>query len=234
MKIGDLLLLKGVINKKQLQVALSKQAEQAIAYNRSVPLGKVLIEEGYVSVDEIAEVLNKQAEENKEKKVVEKEKVMPTEIGEGSQFTFDLKFIATMAAILVSACGVYFSITGQLNELKSMNSPNRLEHEYVVKEIENIKSMGDLKLITYQLEDFKQTFTEIKSLANTLTPLASDLTYIKDEIEKLKNKKIDIPKVDLSGIDDCKNKLDELNEKLNGFEERITKLEKRNSGGSRF
>ena len=234
MKIGDLLLLKGVINKKQLQVALSKQAEQAIAYNRSVPLGKVLIEEGYVSVDEIAEVLNKQAEENKEKKVVEKEKVMPTEIGEGSQFTFDLKFIATMAAILVSACGVYFSITGQLNELKSMNSPNRLEHEYVVKEIENIKSMGDLKLITYQLEDFKQTFTEIKSLANTLTPLASDLTYIKNEIEKLKNKKIDIPEVDLSGIDDCKNKLDELNEKLNGFEERITKLEKRNSGGSRF
>ena len=69
MKIGDLLLLKGVINKKQLQVALSKQAEQAITYNRSIPLGKILIEENYVSVDEIAEVLNEQAEENKEKQV---------------------------------------------------------------------------------------------------------------------------------------------------------------------
>ena len=56
MKIGDLLLLKGVINKKQLQSALSKQADKAINYNRSVPLGKVLIEEGYVSVDEVSEV----------------------------------------------------------------------------------------------------------------------------------------------------------------------------------
>jgi hypothetical protein len=236
MKIGDLLLLKGVINKKQLQVALSKQAEQAITYNRSVPLGKILIEENYVSVDEIAEVLNKQAKENEQKEeakqVVKKEKPMATTINEDSKFTFDLKFIATLAAILVSACGVYFSITGQLNELKSMNSPNRLEHDYVVKEIENIKSMGDLKLITYQLEDFKETFTEIKSLANTLTPLAADLTYIKQELEKLKNKKI--PTIDLSGIDDCKKKLDDLSNKIGAFEERLTKLEKRNSGGSRF
>ena len=70
MKIGDLLLLKGVINKKQLQVALSKQAEQAITYNRSVPLGKILIEENYVSVDEIAEVLSEQSKENEKKEKV--------------------------------------------------------------------------------------------------------------------------------------------------------------------
>ena len=70
MKIGDLLLLKGVINKKQLRVALSKQAEQAITYNRAVPLGKVLIEENYVSVDEIAEALNEQTIKNEEKEVV--------------------------------------------------------------------------------------------------------------------------------------------------------------------
>jgi len=232
MKIGDLLLLKGVINKKQLRVALSKQAEQAITYNRSIPLGKILIEEKYVSVDEIAEVLNEQSEENKEKQVVKKEKVMPTEIGEGSQFTFDLKFIATMAAILVSACGVYFSITGQLNELKSMNSPNRLEHNMVVDDISDIKANGDLKLITYQLEEFKNTFSEIKTLAGQLSPLAADLTYIKEELEKLKNKKI--PTIDLSGIDDCKKKLDDLSDKIGAFEERLTKLEKRNSGGSRF
>ena len=157
---------------------------------------------------------------------------MPTEIGEGSQFTFDLKFIATMAAILVSACGVYFSITGQLNELKSMNSPNRLEYNMVVDDISDIKSNGDLKLITYQLEEFKNTFSEIKTLATQLSPLATDLSYIKTELEKLKNKKI--PTVDLSGIDDCKNKLDALSDKIGAFEERLTKLEKRNSGGSRF
>ena len=236
MKIGDLLLLKGVINKKQLRVALSKQAEQAINYNRSVPLGKVLIEENYVSVDEIAEALNEQTIENEKKQIVKKgvkkEKPMATTINEDSKFTFDLKFIATLAAILVSACGVYFSITGQLNELKSMNSPNRLEHNMVVDDISDIRSNGDLKLITYQLNEFKETFSEIKSLAGQLSPLATDLTYIKEELEKLKNKKM--PIVDLSGIDDCKNKLDALSDKIGAFEERLVKLEKRNSGGSRF
>ena len=183
MKIGDLLLLKGVINKKQLQKALSKQADEAINYNRSVPLGKVLIEQGHVSVDEISEALNEQSKEVREE-IKKKEKPVATSISEESKFTFDLKFIATMAAILVSACGVYFSITGQLNELKSNNSPNRLEHELVVNEIADIKSMGDIKLITYQLEEFKATFAEIKQLANTLSPLASDLSYIKTELEK--------------------------------------------------
>ena len=61
-----------------------------------------------------------------------------------------------------------------------------------------------------------------------------DLDYIKSELKKLKNKKIDMPDIDLSGIDDCKNKLDALSDKIGAFEERITKLEKRNSGGSRF
>ena len=164
----------------------------------------------------------------------EKERPMATEIGEGSQFTFDLKFIATMGAILVSACGVYFSITGQLNELKSNNSPNRLEHDYVVKEIDNIKSMGDLKIISYKLDEYDETFKELKTLSTTLSPLAADLTYIKEELEKLRNKKVDIPEVDLSGIDDCKDKLDALNSKLNTFEERLSKLENRNSKGSRF
>ena len=55
MKLGDLLLLKGVINRKQLKSALHKQSEEAINYDRSVPLGKVLIEMNHVTVDEIAE-----------------------------------------------------------------------------------------------------------------------------------------------------------------------------------
>ena len=60
--------------------------------------------------------------------------------------------------------------------------------------------------------------------------LATDLTYIKTELEKLRNKKINIPDVDLSGIDDCKDKLDALATQLNKFDERITKLEKSSKG----
>ena len=156
MKLGDLLLIKGYINKKQLKASLSKQAKEAINYNRSVPLGKILIEEGHVTVDEVAEALN--AQQKKE------EKVMSTEIGEGSKFTFDLKFIATMAAILISASATYFSITGQVED-------NR-------EEIDNIKSMGDLKIISYKLGEYDETFKDLKSLSTSLSPLATDLAYI--------------------------------------------------------
>ena len=90
--------------------------------------------------------------------------------------------------------------------------------------------MGDLKIISYKLEEYDETFKDLKQLNNTLTPLASDLTYIKAELNKLKNKKIVIPDVDLSGIDDCKNKLDALSAKISAFEERLTKVEKTSKG----
>ena len=226
MKIGDLLLLKGYINKKQLHSALSKQAEEAITYNRSVPLGKVLIEEGHVTVDEVAEALNDQQQEISKAVKKKETKVMATEIGEDSKFTFDLKFIVTIGAVIVSACATYFSIQGSIDELKSNNSPNRLEYDYLKGEVDNIKATGDLKIITYQLEEFKSTFSEIKTLASQLTPLASDLEYIKAEIELLKNKKV--PKVDLSGIE---YKLDNLSNDMMNIDERMTKLENKKDGG---
>ena len=223
MKIGDLLLLKGYINKKQLQEALRKQSEEAINYNSSVPLGKVLIEQKYVTLDEVTEALNDQP---KIKREVKEEKVMPTEIGENSKFTFDLKFLITIGAVLVSASATYFSITGKLSEIESNNSPNRMEYEYVVGEISSLKSAGDLKIITYKLEQYDEMFNEIKDLVKTLTPLASDLDYIKSELKKLKNK--DMPEVDLSGIE---SKLDNLSTSIKTFEERLNKLEKKSSGG---
>ncbi len=198
MKIGDLLLLKGYINKKQLKDALRKQSEEAINYNRSVPLGKVLIEQNFVTVDEVTEALNEQPIGEKLKK---EEKVMPTEIGEGSKFTFDLKFLVTIGAVIVSASATYFSITGKLNEIESNNHPNRMEYNLVVKELDNLKGAGDLKIITYKLEQYDDMFEEIKELVKQLAPLASDLEYIKKELNKLKDKEVDIPEVDLTGIE---------------------------------
>ena len=212
MKIGDLLLLKGYINKKQLQSALRKQSEYAINYDRSVPLGKVLIELEYVTVDEVAEALNDQTEIPK----IKEEEPMAHKIGESTAFQMDLKFLVTIAVVIVSACGVYFSITGQVEDNTD--------------EIDNIKSMGDIKIISYKLEEYDETFKDLKALNTTLTPLASDLTYIKTELNKLKNKKIDMPEIDLSGIDDCKNKIDALSDKISAFEERLTKVEKSSKG----
>ena len=141
---------------------------------------------------------------------------MAHKIGENTAFQMDLKFLVTIMFIVVSAVGVYFSVTGQVEDNTD--------------EIDNIKSMGDLKIISYKLEEYDETFKELKQLNTTLSPLAEDLTYIKTELNKLKNKKIDIPEVDLSGIDDCKNKIDALSDKISAFEERLTKVEKSSKG----
>ena len=229
MKLGDLLLTKGYINKKQLNEALREQSVRAINYDESIPIGKVLIKLGHITVDEVTEALNEQPKIKEEVEEIKEEKEMPTEIGEGSKFTFDLKFLVTIGAVLVSASATYFSITGQLNEIESNNHPNRMEYELVVNEINNLKGAGDLKIITYKLEQYDEMFNEIKGLVKTLSPLAADLVYIKDELKKLKNK--DIPEVDLSSIE---TKLDNLSTSIKAFEDRLNKLEKRNSGGSRF
>ena len=218
MNIGDYLLKSNKITQKQREKA---ELEHEVSGNK---FGKCCLDLGFITRTELNQAI-KAVQKHQGGEV----KTMATEIGEGSKFTFDLKFIATMGAILVSACATYFSIMGSIDELKSNDSPSRLEFTHLKDKVDNIESNGDLKLITYQLNEFKETFTEIKTLSSQLTPLATDLEYIKSEIEKLKNKKIDIPNVDLTGIE---TKLDNLKTQLDGFEERLTKVEKK--GGGRF
>ena len=119
MKIGDYLLKSNKITQKQREKA---ELEHEVSGHK---FGKCCIDLGFINRTDLNQAL----------KVIQRvqkgEKSMPTEIGEQSKFTFDLKFIATMATILISACATYFSITGQLNELKSLNSPSRLEYDYL-------------------------------------------------------------------------------------------------------
>ena len=217
MNIGDWLLNNDKITQKQREKA---ELEHEVTGHK---FGKCCLDLGFITRTELNHAIKAVQKHQKGDR-----KTMATEIGEGSKFTFDLKFIATLGAILVSACATYFSIMGSIDELKSANSPSRLEYTYLKDKVESIESNGDLKLITYQLEEFKETFTEIKTLASTLSPLATDLDYIKGELNKLKNKKIDIPDVDLSGIED---KLDNLVDKIEAFEKRLKEVEKKAKGG---
>jgi len=177
MNIGDYLLKTNKITQKQREKA---ELEHEVSGNK---FGKCCLDLGFINRTELNQAI-KTVQKNQEGE----NKPMATEIGTSSKFTFDLKFLVTMGTIIVSACATYFSIMGSISELKTANSPNRLEYEYLANKVENIESNGDLKLITYQLNEFKNTFDEIKTLATTLSPLAADLEYIKTEINKLKNK----------------------------------------------
>jgi len=155
---------------------------------------------------------------------------MPTEIGEGSKFTFDLKFIITIGAVLVSGAGIYFTMENSINDLKSADSPSRLEYNVLLNEITSIKNAGNLDVITYKLEEYDDTFKELKSLSSTLTPLASDLDYLKKEINNLKNKEIKIPVVDLSSLEnkilELSTTVNNMSTTINEYKDKVDKLEK--------
>ena len=225
MNIGDWLLNNDKITQKQREKA---ELEHEVSGNK---FGKCCLDLGFITRTDL----------NRAIKAVQKGqkqggRPMSTEIGEGSKFTMDLKFVATLGAIVISACATYFTMDASISELKSNNSPNRLEYDYLKGEVDNIKSMGDLKIISYKLDEYDEMFKEIKDLVKQLQPLASDLDYIKGEISKLKNKKIDIPDVDLSGLEDAitsmSKNVDSMKGSLELFEERLVKVEKR--GGGRF
>ncbi len=208
MKIGKYLLQENLITNKQRREGERQHDKTGKRF------GACLVNLGYISDKELDKALDAIELMKKEKKP------MAHKIGENTAFQMDLKFLVTIMFIVVSGVGVYFTLTGAVEDN--------------TKEINNIKSMGDLKIISYKLDEYDETFKDLKALSTSLTPLATDLAYIKDELKKLKNKKVDIPEVDLSGIDDCKDKLDALHLKIEKFEERVSKLEKRNSKGGRF
>ena len=218
MNIGDWLLKTNKLTQKQREKA---ELEHEVTGHK---FGKCCLDLGYITRTELNAALKAiQTYQEGDSKTM-----AATEIGENSKFTFDLKFIVTIGAVIVSACATYFSITGKLNEIESSNSPNRMEYEFVVNEISALKGAGDLKIITYKLDQYDDMFSEIKELVKQLAPLASDLEYIKKELNKLKDKEIDIPEIDLSGIE---LKLDNLSTSIKAFEGRLNKLERKTTGG---
>ena len=231
MKIGDKLLKLGYLNKKQLKDALAEQSQQKIIYNKDLQLGQILVDKKFLTLDELTEGLSLAIEEEaKEEKIMPK----PTEIGESSKFTFDLKFLITMGAVIVSGCGIYFTMNSAIAELKSNNSPSRLEYEVLHNEITSIKNAGNLDVITYKLQDYDETFKELKELTKTLSPLASDLDYLKKELNILKNKEIKVPEVDLSGItesiEQLSNDINSVKDTIDDYKERIEIIEKLSGG----
>ena len=187
MKIGDKLLKLGYLNKKQLTEALKIQSQEKILYNKDLQLGKILLDKKFLTLDELSEGLSLAIEEAAKEEIV---MAKPTEIGEGSKFTFDLKFLVTMGAILVSGVGIYFTMNSAIDELKSNNSPSRLEYDMIASEITGIKNAGNLDIITYKLEQYDETFEEITidNLSISIESMENKINDYEGRLEELENK----------------------------------------------
>ena len=139
MNIGDYLLKSNKITQKQREKA---ELEHEVTGNK---FGKCCLDLGFITRTELNQAIKAVQKDDKGEG-----KPMATEIGENSKFTFDLKFVATLGAIVVSACATYFTMNASIDELKSNDSPSRLEYVHL-KHQQFHQHLHDLvQLISYQ------------------------------------------------------------------------------------
>ena len=132
MKIGDYLLKENLITRKQRREGERQHDKTGKRF------GACLIDLEFISEEELDKALDAIDSKKKGKKV------MAHKIGEDTSLQMNLKTIGVVVVLLLSGFAGWFSITSAVEDN--------------TQEIDNIKSMGDLKIISYKLDEYEETF----------------------------------------------------------------------------
>ena len=190
-RLGDLLLEADVITKRQLAKAIQKQLK-----GDKRQLGQILIELGYISVEDLTDVmLESHAGEEVKEKVI-KEKVVtqqkPIDISEDAvmktKFALDVKTLIAAAVGISSLVGMWYALQADIQEAKELPKigniynqeyPSRPEgynwprsYEQYKDQVGNLQEDMDEvfdKLDEYEekIEDLEKTVTDLRiKLAN--------------------------------------------------------------------
>ena len=118
---------------------------------------------------------------------------------------------------------------GKPTTTKEMLSEENLKFlKYQEKELKKDKSKTPAKKHAERIKDEKFARRDDKLGKEASKKGEWPSKEYKKELDKLKDKEVDIPEVDLSGIE---LKLDNLSNSIKAFEERLSKLEKSKPGG---
>ena len=192
-RLGDLLLEADVITKRQLAKAIQKQLK-----GDTRQLGQILIELGYISVEDLTDVmLESHAEEEVKGKVI-KEKVVaqPIDISEDAvmktKFALDVKTIIAAATGIASLVGMWYMLQADIQEAKELPKigniynqeyPSRPEGYNWPRSYEqykdNVEGLQDEMDEAYEkLEEFEEA---IEELEKTVTDLRVKLANKRDK-----------------------------------------------------
>ena len=120
-RLGDLLLEADVITKRQLAKAIQKQLK-----GDTRQLGQILIELGYISVEDLTDVMleSHAGEEVKGKVIKEKVVAHPIDISEDAvmktKFALDVKTIIAAATGIASLVGMWYMLQADIQEAKEL------------------------------------------------------------------------------------------------------------------
>ena len=127
-KLGDILLEGDVLTKRQLNKAL---AMQETGDDRK--LGEILVELGYLTIDDMTEVMMNNGPKSRwnEQEEVAKEKVMPKELSEDTKFTLSIRTMISAGVGVATLVGFYYMMIGEIQEAKELPKiDNIYEEEY--------------------------------------------------------------------------------------------------------
>ena len=175
-RLGELLLEADVVTKRQLAKACQKQVK-----GDQRKLGEILIELGYITVDDLTDIMTSNGSPHEDRlPVMEPPKVK--ELSENTKFTLSIQTMVTATVGIATLVGFYYMMMGEIQEAKELPDlkslyeaeyPSRPEGHNWPRSYEQYKvQVGslqeDMDDVLDQLEDFEDKIDEIQRLISDL------------------------------------------------------------------
>ena len=177
-KLGQILLDTDIITKRQLAKAVQKQVQ-----GDKRRLGKILIELGYVTIEDLTDAMLDTHHEEKEEVVEEKVVSQPKELSEeavlNTKFTLSVQTMVAAGTGIASLVGMWYMLQADIQEAKELPSleslyeaeyPSRPEGYNWPRSYEQYKDqVGSLQ------EDMDDVFDQLEEMEETIKELEKEI-----------------------------------------------------------
>ena len=188
-RLGDLLLEADVITKRQLAKAIQKQLK-----GDTRQLGQILIELGYISVEDLTDVMleSHAGEEVKGKVIKEKVVAQPIDISEDAvmktKFALDVKTIIAAATGIASLVGMWYMLQADIQEAKELPKIGNIYNQEYPSKPEGYNWPRSYEQYKENVEDLQETVDEVLDLLDEYEEVIKEL---RDDIKSLERRKKD-------------------------------------------
>jgi|TARA_Y100000034_G_scaffold84439_1_gene101060 hypothetical protein len=176
-KIGDLLLDADVLTKRQLQKALAMQAS-----GDKRQIGEILIELGYITLNDLTEIMLVNGHESPSPRQTAKPVDISQDAVMKTKFALDVKTMIAAATGIASLVGMWYMLQADIQEAKQLPNleslyeneyPSRPEGHNWPRSYEQYKTqVGSLQ---EDMDDVYETLEEYEDAIKELQRLVSDL-----------------------------------------------------------
>ena len=178
-RLGELLMDADVITKRQLAKAIQRQVA-----GDTRRIGEILVEMGYVTVEDLTDIMLNNGHEDKVSEVVsEPAAPEPTEISEdkilGTKFTMSIQTIVALVAVISSGIGGYYMLVQEIELAKQLPEPLPIEEIYS----EEYPSRPGGHNWPSSKEQYKQ---QVGQLGRDMDELFDTVEELEDDIKELK------------------------------------------------